>query len=83
MSDNMDLNNNRTDENGKSGGNVNVLKEIGSFFLYVIIILGLTFLIVHYVGQRTVVSGHSMETTLQDGDNRIIDKITYRFHDPR
>ncbi len=79
----MDLNNNRTDENGKSGGNVNVLKEIGSFFLYVIIILGLTFLIVHYVGQRTVVSGHSMETTLQDGDNLIIDKITYRFHDPR
>ncbi len=61
---------------------VSIVKEVGSFFLYLFVILALTFLVVHYVGQRTVVSGHSMETTLQDGDNLIIDKISYRFHDP-
>ena len=61
---------------------VSIVKEVGSFFLYLFVILALTFFVVHYVGQRTVVSGHSMETTLQDGDNLIIDKISYRFHDP-
>ena len=39
-------------------------------------------MIVTFVGQRTRVSGQSMETTLQDGDNLIVDKISYRFHDP-
>ena len=41
------------------------------------------FLIIKYVGQRTVVMGHSMEPTLQDSDNLITDKITYRFRDPK
>ena len=35
------------------------------------------------VGQRTEVSGSSMETTLSDHDNLIVDKITYRFSDPK
>lgn len=26
--------------------------------------------------------GHSMEDTLDDGDNLIVDKLTYRFRDP-
>ena len=28
-------------------------------------------------------SGSSMETTLQNGDNLIVDKISYRFRDPK
>ena len=39
-------------------------------------------MIVTFVGQRTVVSGTSMIPTLQDGDNLITDKISYRFRDP-
>ena len=35
-----------------------------------------------YIGQRTSVSGSSMEPTLSDGDNLIVDKISYRFNDP-
>ena len=35
-----------------------------------------------FVGQRTRVTGSSMETTLSDGDNLIVDKISYRFRDP-
>ena len=42
----------------------------------------LTYLVIHYVGQRTQVSGTSMEYTLSDGDNLIVDKISYRFHQP-
>ena len=39
--------------------------------------------IIHFVGQRTYVSGSSMENTLSDGDNLIVDKLTYRFSDPK
>ena len=42
----------------------------------------LTFFIIHFVGQRTVVNGVSMQPTLSDGDNLIVDKLSYRFHDP-
>ncbi|MCR5452115.1 MAG: signal peptidase I [Lachnospiraceae bacterium] len=59
-----------------------VIKEVFSFFLYLAVILLLTFLMLHFVGQRTVVNGHSMETTLQDHDSLIIDKLSYRFKDP-
>ena len=57
--------------------------EILSFLLYVVVVVVITFLIIHYVGQRTYVSGSSMENTLSDGDNLIVDKITYRFSDPK
>ena len=46
----------------------------------IVVILSLG--IITFVGQRTKVSGHSMETTLSDGDNLIVDKISYRFRDP-
>lgn len=60
-----------------------VLKEILSTSLYLLTVLVVTYLIVHYVGQRTEVIGSSMETTLSDGDNLIVDKISYRFRDPK
>ncbi len=60
-----------------------ILREILSFLVYVAVVVGVTFLIIHFVGQRTYVSGSSMENTLSDGDNLIVDKITYRFSDPQ
>ena len=60
----------------------NVLKETISFIVYIGIVFLLTYLVIHYIGQRTQVSGSSMEATLSDGDNLIVDKISYRFHDP-
>lgn len=53
--------------------------ELGGWLVYILLIIGLTYLIITFVGQRTMVSGSSMETTLQDGDNLIVDKISYRF----
>ena len=58
------------------------LREVFSTVLYVAVVLGLTYLLITYVGQRTVVDGASMEPTLADGDNLIVDKISYRFKDP-
>ncbi|MEG0805441.1 MAG: signal peptidase I [Lachnospiraceae bacterium] len=60
-----------------------LLKEIISFSLYLVLVLVITVGIVQFVGQRTVVVGHSMENTLQDGDNLIVDKISYRFQEPK
>lgn len=59
-----------------------VLKEILSISIYLLLVFCAAYLIVTYVGQRTQVSGSSMETTLSDGDHLIVDKISYRFHDP-
>lgn len=59
-----------------------ILKEILSTSVYLLVVLLITYLIVNFVGQRTEVVGSSMENTLSDGDNLIVDKITYRFRDP-
>lgn len=58
------------------------MKEIISTGLYLLVVVALTFLFVQYVGQRTHVNGDSMNNTLEDGDNLIVDKISYRFRDP-
>ncbi len=59
-----------------------VVKEIFGWIIYILTVICVTYLIVTYVGQRTKVSGPSMEATLHDGDNLIVDKISYRFRDP-
>ncbi len=59
------------------------VKEILSTILYLVVIFGLTFLFITFVAQRTEVSGSSMEPTLQDGDSLMVDKMTYRFRDPK
>ncbi len=61
----------------------NKMKEILSTSLYLLFVLVATFLVVTYVGQRTKVIGSSMEPMLSDGDNLIVDKISYRFGDPQ
>ena len=56
-----------------------ILKEIGSTLLYIVVVLGITWLVITFVGQRTEVNGSSMEPTLSNNDNLIVDKISYRF----
>lgn len=59
-----------------------IAKELGAWLLYILIIIGISYLVITFVGQRTQVSGSSMETTLSDGDQLIVDKISYRFREP-
>ncbi len=60
-----------------------VLRQLLGWIVYILVIIGVTLLIITFVGQRTRVSGQSMEYTLQDGDNLIVDKLSYRFTDPK
>ena len=59
------------------------VKEVVSWLVYLIIFAAVAFFLIHYVGERTVVSGDSMLPTLQNGDNLIVDKLSYRFRDPK
>lgn len=59
------------------------VRELFGWVVYILIVVCATYLIVTYVGQRTKVSGKSMMNTLHDQDNLIVDKISYRFRDPK
>lgn len=61
----------------------NTLKEILKTVIYFLILLLIALFIVTFIGQRTVVDGRSMENTLNDKDNLIVDKISYRFKEPK
>ena len=56
-------------------------ESIKEWIIYILIVVAVSFCIVTFVGQRTVVDGHSMNDTLQDQDNLIVDKLSYRFTD--
>lgn len=60
-----------------------VLREILSTSIYLLFVLLFTFVLVKYVCQRTEVIGDSMNNTLIDGDNLMVDKISYRFKEPQ
>ena len=47
-----------------------------------LVALAVAYFIVTFVGQRTVVDGESMYNTLEDGDNIIVEKLSYTFGDP-
>ncbi len=59
-----------------------VLREILNTSMYLLIVLCLTYFVIHFVGQRTEVRGSSMEPMLSNEDNLIVDKITYRLKEP-
>lgn len=59
------------------------LRETVEFVIYCGLAILVGLLIVRFVGQRTEVIGESMSPTLENGDNLIVDKLTYRFSDPK
>ena len=58
-------------------------KGLIEVLFYIVLVFGVSFLLTTYVGQRTRVNGESMYPTLHDDDNLIVDKVSYRFSDPR
>ena len=59
-----------------------IAREVIGTIAYVAVICLVVFLVLRFVGQRTVVNGHSMDTTLANGENLIMDKLSYHFSDP-
>lgn len=60
-----------------------LLKEILSTSIYILAVLLFTIFMVKYVCQRTEIVGSSMEDTLYDKDNIIVEKVSYRFNAPQ
>lgn len=72
-------NSNKQEEGTKK---TDLKKEVLSWIFYILFVIALTYLIITFVGQRTMVDGRSMNATLNDGDNLIVEKLSYRFGDP-
>ncbi|MCD7737086.1 MAG: signal peptidase I [Lachnospiraceae bacterium] len=60
-----------------------IVREAISWILYTVVICCAVYLVVNYVGERTEVRGGSMYPALNDGDQLIVDMISYRFTDPQ
>lgn len=61
-------------------------KKLNNFLeicLYLFLSAALTYFILAFVGQRTSVYGSSMYPALSDGDQLIVEKISYRFGEPK
>ena len=61
---------------------INIVKELLSLIIYIGVVVLLCYFIINFVGCRSRVDGDSMETTLHDGDNLWVDKLSYTFGDP-
>lgn len=59
------------------------LKYLIEGLIYIALIVICVYVVPNYVIQRTIVSGESMEDTLHDAESLLIDKISYRFSDPK
>lgn len=57
-------------------------RKIVSTVVWLATVVALSWFLVTFVAQRTDVNGSSMYPTLEDGDQLIADKVTYRFRDP-
>lgn len=77
------MSNKEIENENKNGETKGTVHNILSTVAYIAGVCIFVFLILHFVGQRTVVNGHSMDNTLADGQNLVMDKLSYRFHDPK
>lgn len=59
-----------------------IMRELLGWVVYIGIVVLITYFVITFVGQRTQVSGDSMYPALHDGDNLIVDKLSYNFTDP-
>ena len=61
----------------------NIVKELLTTIIYMGGVILLVFVLFTYVGQKVVVDGSSMNPTLEDQDYLWVDKLRYRFTDPK
>ena len=71
-----------SEEQQKQDPNKSTKSTVLSYVIWVGAVVLLAWFLITVVAQRTAVNGTSMVPTLEDGDQLICDKISYRFHDP-
>lgn len=59
-----------------------IVKEVLIWVVEIALVIALAFCIIKYAVEKTEMTGVSMESTLQDGDKILINKISYRIHAP-
>lgn len=62
---------------------VNYVKEIVDTVIYFAILFLIVLLIHTFIGEQIKVRGSSMESTLQNGNRLFLEKVTYRFNEPK
>lgn len=71
------------DQEKKNALKRKILREILIWGIQIAAVIFLAYFIVFYALEKTSMVGVSMETTLKDGDEIIINKISYRITDPK
>lgn len=71
------------DKDKKAMKKKSVGRELLSLLGYLAVVLVITYVIVNFVGVRTEVIGTSMTPTLADGDQLIVEKVSYYFNEPK
>ena len=60
-----------------------IVKEIIILGVEIALVIGLAYGIIQFAVEKSAMIGSSMEVTLSDGDDVIINKFSYYFHDPQ
>lgn len=63
--------------------NLNIVQELLSLIVYIGVVILICFIIMNFVGGRVQVEGPSMQDTLYTGDNLWVDRVSYKFSDPK
>lgn len=71
------------DETTKKAKKRKSISYVAEVLIYLALIFACVYVVPNYVVQRTVVSGKSMQDTLQDKDSLLVDKLSYRFTNPK
>lgn len=59
------------------------LRGFLEILIELVIVAAVVFLVLRFVAFRSVVQGDSMNATLQNGDNLVVERVSYYFHEPR
>lgn len=59
------------------------MKKLFLSLLYLFAVCILSFMFVRYIGQLVIVNGNSMNPAYHHGDALVMDKLSYRFSDPK
>ena len=60
-----------------------IVKEIIIWGIEIALVIALAYGIIQFAVEKSAMIGSSMEVTLSDGDDVIINKFSYYFHDPQ
>lgn len=81
INEDENLSDENTDKSEKTPKNI--AREILSWLIYIGVVIVASLLIVSFVAQRTEVMGTSMYPTLVEGDQLVVEKVSYRFTEPK